>query len=154
MVANAGTANTGAVDNLRQTAEIAKNYNLWFHVDAAYGGFFLLTKQGQTLMKGIEGADSLVLDPHKSLFLPYGTGVLLVRDKTKLLSAFNFTGTYLPPQEQKATDPLLDDIMYLSPEVSRDFRGFRIWLPLKMLGMKPFREQLEEKLKLTRWVTK
>ncbi len=154
LVANAGTANTGAVDNLLQTARIARNYNLWFHVDAAYGGFFLLTKQGQTLMKGIEQADSLVLDPHKSLFLPYGTGGLLVNDKTKLLNAFTFTGSYLPPtQKQKATDPLLDDIMNLSQEVSRDFRGFRIWLPLKMLGVKPFREQLEEKLKLTRWVT-
>ena len=153
LVANAGTANTGAVDNLSQTAEIAKKYNMWFHIDAAYGGFFMLTKQGQILMQGIEHADSLVLDPHKSLFMPYGTGTLLVKNKTKLLNAFNFTGTYLPPTQEQA-DPLLDDIMYLSQEVSREFRGFRIWLPLKMIGINAFREQLEEKLKLTQWAVK
>jgi aromatic-L-amino-acid/L-tryptophan decarboxylase len=153
LVGNAGTTNTGAVDDLVQAEKIARRYKMWFHVDAAYGGFFMLTIKGQELMKGIERADSLVLDPHKSLFLPYGTGALLVKDKTNLLKAFHFTGNYLPPtQEQGAGDPLLDDIMYLSQEVTRDFRGLRIWLPLKMIGIKPFREQLEEKLKFTQWM--
>jgi aromatic-L-amino-acid decarboxylase len=153
LIGNAGTANTGAVDDLAALETMARQYKMWFHVDAAYGGFFMLTQKGQELMKGIEKADSIVLDPHKSLFLPYGTGAVLVKDKTNLLTAFDFTGTYLPPLgKQGAADPLPDDIMYCSQEVTRDFRGFRIWLPLKMLGIKPFREQLEEKLKLARWM--
>lgn len=151
LVGNAGTTNTGAVDDLTKLEKMARRYHMWFHADAAYGGFFMLTQKGQELMKGIEKADSIVLDPHKSLFLPYGTGTVLAKDKTNLLKAFDFTGTYLPPLgKQGAADTLPDDIMYCSQEVTRDFRGFRIWLPLKMLGIKPFREQLEEKLKLAR----
>lgn len=86
------------------------------------------------------------------MFLPYGTGVLLVKDREKLRMSFDFTGTYLP--EQRDTEnPLLDDMMYLSPELTREFRGLRIWLPLKMLGLKLFRKQLEEKLDFAQWVT-
>jgi len=77
IVANAGTTNTGAVDDLPALADLAAREWLWLHVDAAYGGFFLLTERGRAAMKGIERADSVTLDPHKSLFLPYGTGCLL-----------------------------------------------------------------------------
>ena len=80
VVGNAGTTNTGAVDDLAALAEVCARERLWFHVDGAYGGFFLLTEEGRRRMAGIERADSIVLDPHKGLFLPYGTGALLVRD--------------------------------------------------------------------------
>lgn len=150
--ATAGTTNTGAVDDLLAIEELAQRYNLWFHVDAAYGGFFMLTERGAAMLKGIERADSVVLDPHKSMFLPYGTGVLLVKDREKLRMSFDFTGTYLP--EQRDTEnPLLDDMMYLSPELTREFRGLRIWLPLKMLGTKLLGEQLEDKLDFAQWAT-
>src|SRR5690606_22487177 len=71
VVGNAGTTNTGAVDPLPELAELARREGLWFHVDAAYGGFFVLTERGRRTLAGIERADSVVLDPHKSLFLPY-----------------------------------------------------------------------------------
>ena len=77
---NAGTTNTGAVDDLDALADFCADENLWFHVDAAYGGFFLLTDFGRRALHGISRADSIVLDPHKGLFLPSGTGSLLVRD--------------------------------------------------------------------------
>jgi aromatic-L-amino-acid decarboxylase len=148
LVGNAGTTNTGAVDDLGALAEFAAREGLWFHVDAAYGGFFLLTPEGRSLMAGIERADSIVLDPHKGLFLPYGTGALLVRDGESLRRAHALTADYLPSSPE---DPDLPDFHLLSPELSRDFRGLRIWLPVKMHGIGAFRRNLEEKLALARW---
>ncbi|PKL96651.1 MAG: amino acid decarboxylase, partial [Gammaproteobacteria bacterium HGW-Gammaproteobacteria-8] len=95
LVAAAGATNTGAVDPLTALAEIAGCEQLWLHVDAAYGGFFLLTETGRQRLAGIEAADSLVMDPHKSLFLPYGTGALLVRDGEKLHQAMSEGADYM-----------------------------------------------------------
>ncbi|MDP9122845.1 MAG: aminotransferase class V-fold PLP-dependent enzyme [Acidobacteriota bacterium] len=148
LVGNAGTTNTGAVDPLPELAGLAREHGLWFHVDAAYGGFFLLTDQGRRVLSGIERADSVVLDPHKSLFLPYGTGALLVRDGLALKRAHGIAADYLPPVQE---DPDLLDIRDISPELSRPYRGLSVWLPLKMLGITPFRDALDEKLALTRW---
>lgn len=148
VVGNAGTTNTGAVDDLPALADFADHEKLWFHVDAAYGGFFLLTVEGRRRMSGIERADSIVLDPHKGLFLPYGTGALLVRDGETLKRAHALSADYMPPMQR---DEDLTDFNMLSPELSRDFRGLRIWLPLKMHGVGPFRRNLEEKLALARW---
>jgi aromatic-L-amino-acid decarboxylase len=148
IVASAGTTNTGAVDDLPGLADVAAAEDLWLHVDAAYGGFFLLTERGRALMRGIERADSITLDPHKGMFLPYGTGAVLVRAGDALRRAFGGTGTYMP---EGGGDPEAVDASELSPELSRDFRALRVWLPLKMHGVAPFRQQLDEKLDLARW---
>jgi len=145
---SAGTTATGAVDDLEALAAIAREQKLWFHVDGAYGALFMLTERGRSAMRGIEQADSIVLDPHKTLFLPFGTGALLVRDARLLRSAHSMHADYLP---QFQSDDELVDFCELSPELSRDFRGLRIWLPLKLLGIAPFQEQLEEKLDLASW---
>lgn len=150
LVGNAGSTNTGAVDDLQALADLAQRERCWFHVDAAYGGFFLLTVQGRALMRGIELADSVTLDPHKGLFLPYGTGSLLMRDGGALKRAHGVGANYLPSTED---DPDLMDFSQMSPELSREFRGLRVWLPLKMHGIGPFRRNLEEKLALTQWAT-
>jgi aromatic-L-amino-acid decarboxylase len=150
IVGNAGTTNTGAVDDLLTLAEIARHERAWFHVDAAYGGCFLFTAFGRTVMRGIEQADSVTLDPHKGLFLSYGTGSLLVKDGTALTRAHQVTATYLPSSEE---NPEVVDFANMSPELSREFRGLRVWLPFKMHGATPFRRNLEEKLELTRWAT-
>lgn len=147
LVGNAGTTNTGAVDDLAALAELAAKERLWFHVDAAYGGFFLLTEDGRRQMAGIERADTIVLDPHKGLFLPYGTGALLARDVGTLKRAHALSADYMPSMQQ---DPEFPDFNLLSPELSRDFRGLRVWLPLAMHGIGPFRRNLEEKLRLAR----
>lgn len=144
VVASAGTTNTGAVDPLDEIADAAHRHRLWLHVDGAYGGFFALTEEGRGILQGIERADSIVLDPHKSLFLPYGTGALLVRDAGALRRTHSLAADYLPESRYEV------DFCEISPELTRPFRGLRIWLPLKMHGVGPFREALEEKLALAR----
>lgn len=116
-------------------------------MDAAYGGFFALTARGRAALAGIERADSITLDPHKGLFLPYGTGCLLVRDREALRRAHSARASYLPPMQE---DLDLVDFCELGPELSRDARGLRVWLPLKMHGASVFRAALDEKLDLAR----
>jgi aromatic-L-amino-acid decarboxylase len=150
VVASAGTTNTGAVDDLSRLADIARQQGIWLHVDAAYGGFFLLTDRGGRAMRGIERADSVVLDPHKGMFLPYGTGSLVVRDGQTLKRAHSVLADYMPPMQD---DHELIDFCQVSPELSRPFRGLRVWLPVKILGIEPFRTSLDEKLDLAAWAT-
>ncbi len=147
---SAGTTNTGAVDDLEGLADVARSEELWLHLDAAYGGFFMLTERGRKAMKGIERADSITLDPHKGLFLPYGTGCLLARERRALERAHRLDADYMPRREQPEE---FVDFCDISPELSRDFRGLRVWLPLKMHGAAVFREALDEKLDLAWWAT-
>jgi aromatic-L-amino-acid decarboxylase len=147
IVASAGTTNTGAIDPLERIAGLAEDKRLWLHVDAAYGGFFALTDRGKRALAGIERADSVTLDPHKSLFLPYGTGALVVRDAEELRRAHAMRASYLPPTQD---DVDCTDFSDLGPELSRDFRGLRVWLPIKMHGIGAFRDALDEKLDLAR----
>ena len=148
IIGNAGTTNTGAVDDLQQLADLAQRESCWFHVDAAYGGFFMLTTQGRSALSGIELADSIVLDPHKGMFLPYGTGCLLVKNRSDLLPAFQFTSEYMP---QMTGDRMREDFCEISPELSRDNRGLRLWLPIKLHGIGVWEELLTEKLQLAHW---
>jgi aromatic-L-amino-acid decarboxylase len=149
VVANAGTTNTGAVDPLEDLAAIATGHGMWFHVDAAYGGFFHLTDRGRAAFRGIEQADSITLDPHKGMFLPYGTGCLLVRDRERLRRAHQLHAEYLQDLAPEDEIPSFADY---SPELSRDFRGLRVWLPVQLHGFDAFRAALDEKLDLARFL--
>jgi len=150
VVGSGGTTQTGAVDDLRRLAEICATEKLWLHVDAAYGGFFQLTGRGRDALDGISAADSITLDPHKGLFLPYGTGALLVRDGEQLRRAHAATADYMPVM-QDSSHPLVQDFCEYGPELSRDCRGLRVWLPLKLHGIQPFITNLDEKLDLARY---
>lgn len=149
LVATAGTTNTGAVDPLDDLADLAAEENLWFHVDGAYGGFFRMTERGKKVLNGIERADSVVLDPHKTLFLPYGTGALLVRNGQHLQATHSSAADYLPDLQDP--DEVVD-FCEISPELTRPFRGLRVWLPMKMHGVDVFRDCLDEKLDLANWI--
>jgi len=146
VMAAAGTTNTGAVDPLEQIADVAEREGLWFHVDAAYGGFFRLTQRGRTLLRGAERADSITLDPHKGMFLPYGTGGLIVRDREAMRDAHFEGAAYLQDLPPSGALPNYNE---LTPELSRDMRGLRVWFPLVLHGVGAFREALDEKLDLT-----
>lgn len=147
VVANAGSTAVGSVDDLEAIAEICERERLWMHVDAAYGGSFPLTERGKHALAGLSRADSITLDPHKGLFLPYGTGCLLVRSKASLREAHAVGASYLPkPQE----DPDQWDFADLGPELSRPNRGLPLWLPIVLHGFGAFRQALDEKLDLAR----
>ncbi|TDC04239.1 aminotransferase class V-fold PLP-dependent enzyme [Nonomuraea longispora] len=145
LAGTAGSTSTGTVDPLADLGRLAREQGLWFHVDAAYGGGFQLTRRGRERLAGIEEADSLTFDPHKSLFLPYGTGVLLVREPAVLRAAHAGGGRYL--QDLHEVDGL-PDYGHLGVELTREFRGLRVWLPLHLHGVRAFEEALDEKLDL------
>ncbi|HVD71015.1 MAG TPA: aminotransferase class V-fold PLP-dependent enzyme [Actinomycetota bacterium] len=144
-----GTTNTGAIDPIADIADIAEAEDLWLHVDGAYGGFFQLTDRGRERFRGTERSDSVTLDPHKGLFLPYGTGGLVVRDGAAMRDAHYEGAAYLqdlPPTGE------LPNYSEHSAELSRDWRGLRVWMPLALHGVSAFREALDEKLDLATYL--
>ncbi|HEX8535386.1 MAG TPA: aminotransferase class V-fold PLP-dependent enzyme [Allosphingosinicella sp.] len=148
VIASAGTVDTGAVDPLAEIAEVCARYGAWLHVDGAYGGLFALCEEGRAILNGIDRADSVVLDPHKTLFLPYGTGAVLTREGRHLLDAFSASADYLKPLGESEVGPSPAD---LSPELTRHFRALRLWLPLQIAGVAAFRAAQKEKLRLARY---
>lgn len=132
---SAGTTNTGAIDPLPQLADLCAREGLWMHVDAAYGGFATLTARGRDRLTGIEGADSVVLDPHKWLHQPLECGCVLVRDERELLRTFASNADYLQdiPRENREVSFLERGI-----ELSRSARALKVWLSLKTFGADRF----------------
>lgn len=143
VVSSAGTTNTGAVDPLDAIADTCAAQGLWHHVDGAYGAFFHAVPELRPLLQGLPRADSLTLDPHKGLFLPYGTGALLVRDGAALRAAHDVPHAgYLPAQADAVEfyDPSVH-----GPELSRGFPGLRVWLCVKLFGTAKLRAAIAEK---------
>jgi len=151
IVGTAGTTDMGVMDPLAELADIAERHSIWYHVDAAYGGFFNLVDDLKIKFKGIEKADSIVVDPHKSLFLPFGTGALLVRDEQKLYESQHVMADYMQDSQAPGFDISPAD---LSPELTRHYRGLRMWLPLKLFGVETFRNALREKHLLSKYAWK
>ncbi len=148
VVASAGTTNTGSIDPLEPVAAIARDHGLWFHIDGAYGALFALCPEGRAVLSGMELSDSIVLDPHKTLFLPYGTGALLVKDREILIQSHGGMAYYMRDALQGVVG---DSPAIMSPELTKHFRGLRMWLPLKAHGLAPFRAALSEKILLARY---
>jgi glutamate/tyrosine decarboxylase-like PLP-dependent enzyme len=148
VVASAGTVDTGSVDPLEGIADLCARYGAWMHVDGAYGGLFMLCPEGRQALAGIERADTLAVDPHKTLFLPYGTGAVLARDGRNLRASFSATADYLTPFAALEDASPAD----LSPELTRHFRSLRLWLPIQLAGLDAFRAAQSEKIGLARYM--
>jgi aromatic-L-amino-acid decarboxylase len=142
VVSSAGTTNTGAVDPLARVGALCRAEGLWHHIDGAYGASFHLCPELRPLLAGLPEADSLTLDPHKGMFLPFGTGALLVADGEVLRKAHSATASYMPPSQH---DNELYDPHQFGPDLSRGFPGLRLWLTLKFYGAARYRAALLEK---------
>jgi glutamate/tyrosine decarboxylase-like PLP-dependent enzyme len=144
VVATAGTAGTGAVDPIGETAAVARRHNLWLHVDAAYGGFAVLAPSARTFFRDIAEADSVALDPHKWLYLPVGCGCVLYRDPAAARAAFSDNAEYT-----RAVGLEHDEAFAFwdyGPELSRPFRALDLWLLLKSAGTRAIGEAIEENI--------
>jgi aromatic-L-amino-acid/L-tryptophan decarboxylase len=155
VVASAGTTDTGAVDPLDAIADVCQRHKLWFHVDAAYGGFFMLADvanpDGTKIrgrFKGIERSDSVAIDPHKGLFLAYGLGAVLIKDVKAQMASHYYRANYMQDTFDATEELSPAD---LSPELTKHWRGLRMWLPLQLFGIQPFKSALEEKILLCRY---
>ena len=131
IVATAGTTNTGAIDELEGLAELATAEALWFHVDGAYGAPAALCEPGRRVLSGIERADSLALDPHKWLFLPYDVGCLFVRRPGALEHTFGMRPEYLADVRTQDAEVHFGD---RSLELTRRSRALKLWLMFKVYG--------------------
>ena len=143
--ANAGTATGGAVDPLPALANICDAERVWFHIDAAYGGFSILTPRGAAALRGIDRADSISTDPHKWLFQPYEAGCILVRDVGALERAFSMQHDVLQDSVWGAKHANMADY---GLQLSRSFRALKIWMSIQTFGMAAFRAAIENGLDL------
>lgn len=145
--ASAGATNTGAVDPLDDLARVCAEEDVWLHVDAAYGGFAVLTDEGRAALAGIGAADSVTLDPHKWLFQPYEAGCVLARDVGALEEAFHVLPDYL-----QDVDLGMEHVNFADRgiQLTRKFRALKIWLSIQMFGLDAFRRTIGDTLELAR----
>ena len=145
VAANAGTTGTGAIDRLEEMADFCAAEGLWLHVDAAYGGFAVVTERGKRLLRGIERADSIGLDAHKWFFQPYEAGCLLVKDESTLADAFSVRPDILQDTVWGANHPNFSN---LGLQLSRSVRALKVWMSVQTFGMAAFRRAVEKGMQL------
>ncbi|MDX1673237.1 MAG: aminotransferase class I/II-fold pyridoxal phosphate-dependent enzyme [Longimicrobiales bacterium] len=146
VVANGGATSTGAVDPLPALTELAREENLWLHVDAAYGGFAILTDRGRTALTGIGDADSVTLDPHKWLYQPFEAGCLMVRDGRKLEDAFHILPDYLQDTEvSRGSVPDDTEVNFADRglQLTRSWRALKVWLTVRYWGIARIRAAID-----------
>ena len=143
VIANAGTTNTGAVDSLDQLRSLCNRYDLWLHVDGAYGVPAILTDRGRREMRGLESADSITVDPHKWLFQPFEIGCALVRDARWLPLTFGQQHEYM---QDAFVDAGQDEVNFCDYgiQLSRGFRALKLWMTIKTFGLAAIRSAIKQ----------
>jgi glutamate/tyrosine decarboxylase-like PLP-dependent enzyme len=139
IVANAGTTNTGAIDPLGELSDLATTEKMWLHIDGAFGAAAVLSERGRALLRGIDRADSISLDPHKWLFQSFECGCVLVRDVELLRSAFQIKADYLRDVHRNPDEFNPGDH---GVQLTRSFRALKVWLSLQAFGVSAFREAI------------
>ena len=147
VVASAGTTNTGSVDPLGDIATLCEREDVWLHVDAAYGGFAMLTESGRGALAGIERADSLTLDPHKWLFVPFECGCLLARDPQRLKAAFQIFPEYLADVQGEHQAVNFADY---GEQLTRYSRALKVWMSVRYFGTDAIRDAIDRGAMLAR----
>jgi glutamate/tyrosine decarboxylase-like PLP-dependent enzyme len=151
VVGIAGATSTGVIDSLPELAEIARENDCWFHVDAAYGGALAFSDRYKSKLKGIEQADSITFDPHKWLFVPFACGAVLVREGGRVLrEAFDISPEYLN-EDRGGTDTEFDFFRY-GQMGTRRFNSLKLWMALKFMGRKGYAEVIERQIVLTQYL--
>lgn len=145
VIATAGTTNTGTVDPLVAISKICKEEDLWFHIDGAYGGAAILAKNGKELLKGINKADSLTVDPHKWFFQPYEMGCLLVRNHKHLKNTFVEKPEYLRDIEGNESEINFYDH---GVQLTRRFRALKFYMSIKTFGLTAFRNAIDYNIEI------
>jgi glutamate/tyrosine decarboxylase-like PLP-dependent enzyme len=146
VIANAGTTSTGAVDPLDAIARICRERGAWLHVDGAYGAFAILTERGRSALEGLELADSVTLDPHKWLAMPFEVGCLMVRDGATLERAFELHPEYLT--DRRAGTPTVN-FADRGLQLTRASRAIKVWLAIQTFGLEAFRDTIDRAIDLT-----
>ena len=147
VVASAGTTNTGAVDPLDALADACAAEGVWLHVDAAYGGFAALTPAGRAALAGLGRADSVALDPHKWLFVPFECGCVLAREPQRLKAAFQIYPDYLRDVSPVDHAPNFADY---GEQLTRQSRALKVWLSVRYFGLEALRAAMEHAMALAR----
>jgi glutamate/tyrosine decarboxylase-like PLP-dependent enzyme len=147
----AGTTNTGAVDPLGELAEFCRHQGLWFHVDAAYGGPAARTKLVGDFFRGLEQADSVVVNPHKWLYVPAEAGCILVRDAAALRHTFQVAADYLKKEKDAGVEAPIDFKDY-GPQLHRSFRALKVWMTFKAYGAAKLRAAIESNIEIMRYL--
>jgi glutamate/tyrosine decarboxylase-like PLP-dependent enzyme len=145
VVATAGTTNSGAIDDLPALAEICRRHQLWLHLDGAYGAAAIFSDQHRNLVRGIGLADSITIDPHKWLAMPFAAGVVLTSRPQALNQAFATSTPYMP-KKTGSTPPL--DNFQVSTQWSRRMNSLKLWLTLRVHGRQAYEELIDRQLKL------
>ena len=145
VVATAGTTNSGAIDNLPAAAEICKRHRLWLHVDGAYGAAAIFSDRHRELVRGLELADSITIDPHKWLAMPFAAGLVLTSHPQALQQAFATSTPYMPKKSGGA--PLVDNFQ-VSTQWSRRMNSLKLWLTLRVHGRQAYEELIDRQIKL------
>lgn len=146
VVATAGTTNSGAIDDLTALAAICKRHELWLHVDGAYGAGAIFSNRHRSLVKGIELADSITIDPHKWLSMPFAAGVVLTRHPRLLEQTF---GTHTPYMPKVAGSTMIDNFK-VSTQWSRRMNSLKVYLTLRVHGRKAYEELIDRQLSLAK----
>ncbi|MDQ6769610.1 MAG: pyridoxal-dependent decarboxylase [Gemmatimonadota bacterium] len=143
VIANAGTVNTGAIDDLAGIADICRREEMWMHVDGAIGAAVAFSSRLRPLLAGIERADSVTCDMHKWLYLPYDVACTLVRDPSKHRAAFSILPSYLAPTG-RGTAPTPLKFAQLGIDLSRSFRALKVWMAMKTYGVEGYSRMIEQ----------
>lgn len=147
VVATAGTTNSGAIDDLAAVAQVCRQHKVWMHVDGAYGAAAIFSEKHRSLVSGMEQADSITIDPHKWLAMPFAAGVVLTSHPELLKQTFGVTTPYMP----KGNTPLPPDNFAISTQWTRRMNALKLWLTLRVHGRQAYEDHIDRQIQLAKW---